>query len=111
MINVFYWSPWLEKVGTYKSTINSALSIGKYSKKNVSVSVINICGEWENERKKFEENNVNLIDIGFNFFNYLPKSGYLKSRFSYIIIAIISFIPLIRLLIKKKPHFFVTHLK
>ena len=110
MINVFYWSPCLEKVGTYKSTINSALSIGKYSKKNVSVSVINVCGEWEKERKLFEENNVNLIDIGFNFFNYLPKSGYFKSRFSYTIIAIMSFVPLIRLLIKKKPHFFVSHL-
>tara|TARA_Y200000002_G_C22672799_1_gene660801 strand:- start:391 stop:1539 length:1149 start_codon:yes stop_codon:yes gene_type:complete len=110
MINIFYWSPCLEKVGTYKSTINSALSIGKYSKKKFSINVINVCGEWEKERKLFEDNNVNLIDIGFNFFKYLPRSGYFSSRFSYIFIAIMSFIPLIKLLIKKKPHFFVSHL-
>ncbi len=110
MINIFYWSPCLEKVGTYKSTINSVLSMGKYSKKIISVSVINTCGEWEDERKLLEKNNVNLIDIGFKFFNYLPKSGYLGSRLSYICIAIISFFPLIKLLIKKKPDFFVSHL-
>ena len=110
MINIFYWSPCLEKVGTYKSTINSALSIGKYSKKIISISIINVCGEWEDERKFLEKNNVNLIDIGFKFFNYLPKSGFLGSRFSYICIAIVSFFPLIKLLIKKKPDFFVSHL-
>ena len=110
MIDIFYWSPCLEKVGTYKSTINSALSIGKYSKKIISISIINVCGEWEDERKFLEKNNVNLIDIGFKFFNYLPKSGFLGSRFSYICIAIVSFFPLIKLLIKKKPDFFVSHL-
>ena len=110
MINIFYWSPCLEKVGTYKSTINSALSIGKYSKKKISVTVINVCGEWEEERQLFEKNNVDLVDIGFKFFNYLPKSGFLGSRLSYIFIAIISFFPLIKLLVKKKPDFFVSHL-
>ena len=110
MKSVFYWSPCLEKVGTYKSTINSALSLGKYSSKNINVNIINVCGEWNKEKDLFKKNNVGLIDIGFNIFEYLPKSGYIKSRFSYFIIAVLSFFPLIKLLIKKRPDFLVSHL-
>jgi len=110
MKSVFYWSPCLEKVGTYKSTINSALSLGKYSSKNINVNIINVCGEWNKEKDLFKKNNVGLIDIGFNIFEYLPKSGYIKSRVSYFIIAVLSFFPLIKLLVKKKPDFLVSHL-
>jgi glycosyltransferase involved in cell wall biosynthesis len=110
MINIFYWSPCLEKVGTYKATINSALSLSKYSKNLISINLINVCGVWEEEREFLENNNIKLIDIGLNIFKYLPKSGYLGSRFSYTLIALISFFPLIRLIIKQKPDFFVSHL-
>ena len=51
MEKVYYWSPCLHKVGTYKSTINSAISLARYSKDIYNVKVINICGEW-NEKKK-----------------------------------------------------------
>ena len=110
MKKVFYWSPCLEKVGTYKSTINSVLSLGKYSNKNINVNVINVCGEWNNEKDLFKKNNVQLINLGFDIFRYLPKSGYIKSRISYFVIAVLSFFPLIKLLIKKKPDFLVSHL-
>ncbi len=110
MKKVFYWSPCLEKVGTYKSTINSVLSLGKYSNKNINVNVINVCGEWNNEKDLFKKNNVQLINLGFDIFRYLPKSGYIKSRISYFVIAVLSFFPLIKLLLKKKPDFLVSHL-
>ena len=32
MKTVFYWSPCLSKVGTVKSTLNSALALSKYTK-------------------------------------------------------------------------------
>ena len=41
MKKIFYWSPCLDKVGTYRSTINSALSVSKYSNNNFSVKIIN----------------------------------------------------------------------
>ena len=110
MKKVFYWSPCLEKVGTYKSTINSALSLGKYSSKNINVNVINVCGEWNKEKELFKKNNVELINLGIDIFKYLPKSGFIKSRISYFVIAVLSFFPLIKLLIKKKPDFLVSHL-
>ena len=49
---IYFWSPCLSKnVGTYKSTINSAISLSKYSKGNYSVKVINVCGEWDDEKE------------------------------------------------------------
>ena len=52
---IYYWSPCLYKVGTYKSTINSAISLAKYSHKKNKIRVINSCGEW-NEQKEFFKN-------------------------------------------------------
>ena len=50
MKKVFYWSPCLTKVGTYKATINSALSLSKYSGSDFSINIINSCGEWNSEK-------------------------------------------------------------
>ncbi len=52
MKNIYYWSPCLSKVGTYRSTINSAVSLAKYSKNLYTVTLINACGEWD-EKKDF----------------------------------------------------------
>ena len=53
MKKVFYWSPCLTKVGTYKATINSALSLSKYSGSDFSINIINSCGEWNSEKSFF----------------------------------------------------------
>ena len=111
MKSIFFWSPCLNKsIGTYKSTINSAISLSKYSKNYYSVEIINVCGEWDNEKELLKNNNVEVFDLGLKYFNYLPKEGFLKSRFSYIVIIILSFLPLIKFFKKKNPDYFVVHL-
>ena len=110
MTQIYYWSPCLTKVGTYKSTINSALSLARYSKNLFSVKIINICGEWDTQKDFFKKNNIDVIDLGFNYFNLLPKTGFIKSRISYFIMITLSFIPLLKLLIQRKPDFLVIHL-
>ena len=110
MQSIYYWSPCLNKVGTVKSTINSALSISKYSKDKFIVKIINICGEWEEYKNTFEKNNIEVIDFNFNYFKYLPKKGFIQSRLSYIIMILFSIIPLYRLLKKDKPEFIILHL-
>ena len=109
MKNIYYWSPCLSKVGTYTSTINSAISLARSSKK-YSVKIINVCGEWKSEKKIFEKNNVELIDLSFDYFNFLPKTGFIKSRISNLIIILISFIPLVMFIRKKKPDYIIIHL-
>ena len=51
-----------------------------------------------------------MINLGFNYFNYLPKTGFIKTRISYFIIIIMSVLPLFFLIIKKKPDFLIIHL-
>ena len=110
MKSVYYWSPCLNKVGTYKSTINSAISLSSYSKKKYKIKIINACGEWNDCKQIFNSKNIELIHLGFNYFKFLPKEGFLASRLSYIIILCTSIFPLIRLLKKDKPDFLVMHL-
>ncbi len=110
MQEVYYWSPCLTKVGTYRATINSAISLANYSKNQYSVKIINSCGEWSSENELLKKNNVELINLGFNYYRFLPKTGYLKSRFSYTVIFLLSIVPLMRLLLKKKPSFLIIHL-
>ena len=110
MKSIYYWSPCLNKVGTYKSTINSAISLSSYSKKKYKIKIINACGEWNDCKQIFNSKNIELIHLGFNYFKFLPKEGFLASRLSYIIILCTSIFPLIRLLKKDKPDFLVMHL-
>ena len=108
---VLYWAPCLNKVGTYYSTINSAISIEKYSKGSFKPVIINVCGEWNESEDLLKQNNVEIIKFyKKNFFKYLPKNGFLRSRFSYLTIAILSIIPLIKFLNKNKNEILIIHL-
>ena len=108
---ILYWAPCLNKVGTYYSTINSAISIEKYSKGSFKPVIINVCGEWNESEDLLKQNNVEIIQFyKKNFFKYLPKNGFLRSRFSYLTIAILSIIPLIKFLNKNKNEILIIHL-
>ncbi len=106
---IFYWSPCLNPVGTVISTINSAISLAKYDKNN-DVRIINVCGEWDQHQTMLKENSITLIDLNFKYFKILPKRGFLLSRFSYMIIFIFSFFPLLFLLKKEQPNKIILHL-
>ena len=107
--SIYYWSPCLTKVGTVKSTINSAISLAKYSK-SYNVKILNVFGEWSKYKDYLKKKNVEVEDLAFNYYNFLPKNGFLNSRFSYLTICFISLIPLIIFLKRKKPDFLILHL-
>lgn len=106
---IFYWSPCLNPVGTVISTKNSSVSLTKYSKE-YEVFIINACGEWDKFKDEFLKDDVSVIDLGFKYFKYLPKTGYIQSRFSYLVIFVLSFIPLLRLLKKKNANILIAQL-
>jgi glycosyltransferase involved in cell wall biosynthesis len=106
---IFYWSPCLSHVGTVISTLNSAIALSKYSN-DFDVSILNVCGEWDKYNDQIEKNSLNLINLNFKYFKYLPKTGYIGSRFSYIVIFIFSFIPLLRIIRFQKPEVLILHL-
>jgi glycosyltransferase involved in cell wall biosynthesis len=106
---VYYWSPCLTNVGTVKSTLNSAIALAKYNH-NFNVVMLNVFGEWTEHSKYLINRGVKIKDLTFNFSKILPKYGFFQSRFSYIIIFLISFIPLLILLKKNKPAYIIAHL-
>jgi len=110
MRKIYYWSPCLGKVGTIKSTLNSAYSLKKFDFNNNKVVIINSCGEWDNYKNEIENNNVEIVDLGFKYFKFLPVQGVIQSRISYAIIFLLSFFPLISLIKKNKPDFIIAHL-
>ena len=110
MRKIYYWSPCLSKVGTIKSTLNSAYSLKKFDFNNNKVVIINSCGEWDNYKNEIENNNVEIVDLGFKYFKFLPVKGVIQSRISYAIIFLLSFFPLISLIKKNKPDFIIAHL-
>ena len=110
MKKIFYWSPCLANIGTINSTLNSAIGLKKYFNNKYDVSIINSCGEWNHHKNYLKLNGIKVIDLGFNYFQFLPKKGFFLSRLSYITIFLLSFIPLKRLIITAKPDFFISHL-
>ncbi len=106
---IYYWSPCLDKVGTVKSTLNSAIAVSKFSK-NFNVKIINVFGEWTEDKEIFLKHNIETIDLNFNYYKFLPKKGFFYSRFSYLIIILLSVIPLFILLKKNKPDILIIHL-
>ena len=61
-----------KSVGTVISTINSSNSINQYSN-DLQAYIINSCGEWNDYLDQFEKNSVKVINLTFNYYNYLPK--------------------------------------
>ena len=107
---VFYWAPCLNKVGTVISTKNSAISLARYKRTLYDVYILNVCGEWNEYIQELKKFNVKVINLSFNYYKYLPKNGYISSRFSYILIFLLTLIPLFLCLKKNKADYFIMHL-
>lgn len=109
---IFFWSPFIGKVGTVKNVINSAYSLVKYQKKKrFEISLINSFGEWNFMKKDVFKKNILTKDFyNLNFFLNINKEGFIRSRLSYIFIFLISFVPLLKILKKEKPKFLNVHL-
>ena len=83
---IIFWSPCLNKVGTIKSSIYSAISLSRYFNNKFEVSIINSCGEWNDYLKIFEKHKINssilLIDSKFVWTNKYNK--LITNRHNYI---------------------------
>jgi len=110
-MKIFYWSPFFDNIATIKAVLNSAKSLLKYQKNNTyDVSIINAIGEWD-DYKKNSTNDIQFKDLfQKNLSKIIPKGGYLKSRFSYLFIFIISLRRLLKLINKEKPDYLIIHL-
>ena len=112
-MNIYYWCPFLSKVATVQAVLNSAISVKKYSKNKISPYIINTVGEWNQFKNIIDEKNIELVNFtdSKSLYKSLPRYSYLKSRFSYILIFILTISQLYKFLDKRtKNDIFVIHL-
>ena len=106
---IYYWCPFLTHVATVDAVRNSIKSIKKFRKDKDKIIIINSCGEWDFNLN--DKNDFDVIDLQKkNFHKNLPKTGFLKSRISFLIIFFLSFLKLLNLIKKNKPDFLIVHL-
>ena len=109
-MKVYYWSPFISKVATVSSVLRSSESLIKYSKQNISVSLVDAIGEWDQYRHKINSK-IQIIKLNKkNYYNYLPRDSFIKSRLSYLFIFFLNFNKLKNLIISKEPNFLIVHL-
>ena len=56
---VYYWCPFIDKVATVRSVLNSSYSLAKYDNFFDPV-ILNVCGEWTPYEKEINKNGVSL---------------------------------------------------
>ena len=111
MKKIFYWSPYLSNVATIKNVLNSAMSMKKYTKKSLNISIIDVVGEWSKYEKEIQELKINLIKMpGFKLDKFLPIEGFLKSRTVFFLIFFFKFFSLRKIIKNEKPEYFIIHL-
>ena len=111
MIKVFYWAPFISKIATPIAVINSAISLKKYSKGTIEPTIINLFNEWSDYQKDYQNYKLVFLNLfKFKFSFNFPDKGFFLSRISFFCIFLISFIPLLKMLKKNKPEYFIIHL-
>tara|TARA_E500000178_G_scaffold12714_1_gene12235 strand:- start:5089 stop:6243 length:1155 start_codon:yes stop_codon:yes gene_type:complete len=111
-MNLYYWAPFLSNVATVKAVLNSATGVKKYSK-NIKPHIINAVGEWSVFEKNIKNKGINLISFkkGSSFYEKLPRYSFFKSRFSYLLISLVTFFKLYKFFKSKKENdFIILHL-
>ena len=107
---IYYWSPHLVNIATPRAVVNSAYSLQKYSV-NFKSHIINFFGEFDDFSNELDQKKVNLINFyNKKIINFLPKHGFLQSRFSFIVFFMMAFFPLKNLIKNNKPDFLIIHL-
>ena len=107
---IYYWSPFLVRIATPKAVINSAYAMQKFSNVN-QCSLINFFTEFDIFKKELIQKELKTINCyNSSILKFLPKHGKILSRFSFILIFILSFFPLKKLISKERPDYLIIHL-
>ena len=111
MIKVFYWCPYISDVATVNAVFNSAKSLEKYSNKKIQPTIINAVGEWDKKKEDLKDSRINILNFfSKNYFEKLPKLGFFKSRITYIIIFFLTIRKLHKTINLEKPDYIILHL-
>ena len=55
---IYYWSPFLGKVATVRSVINSMIGLKRYNGNKYKINLINCYGEWDNFKTRLKKKKI-----------------------------------------------------
>ena len=107
---IYYWSPFLGKVATVRSVINSMIGLKRYNGNKYKINLINCYGEWDNFKSRLKSEKVDILDLQKKIKIKKNCNGFFFSRLIYFFSLIVSYKKLKILLIKNQPNILVVHL-
>ena len=107
---IYYWSPFLGRVATIRSVINSMIGLKRYYDKHYKINLINCYGEWNSFSSRLKREKINILNIQKKFNLNVDISGFFFSRLVYFFTLLVSYNKLKNLLIKNQPDFLIVHL-
>ena len=111
MKKICYWSPHISHVATIKNVINSAISVKKFAKNDIDVKILDVVGEWSEFKQTLDSNDIKILKFSnLRLTKFLPITGFLKSRIIYFLIFFLKINQLKNILKKEKPNFLIIHL-
>ena len=108
--SIFYWSPYLGRVATIRSVLNSMIGLSNLKKKKFKISIINCFGEWNQNIASLKKNNIETINLQKKIMFNIDIYGLVLSRFVYFSTFFLTYRKLKNLLIEKKPDYLIVHL-
>ena len=110
-MKIFYWAPFNSRTGVVDKVLNSIQAIKKYGNNNISITLLNATGEWNDSANKLKFINANILNLlNFNLKLISDKRGFFWSRFYYFLIFILCFLPLFKVIKKEKPNYLFCQL-
>ena len=88
---IYYWSPFIGRVATVRSVINSMIGLKRYRAKHFKISLINCYGEWNSFKPCLKKEKVSVIDIQKKINFDVKRYGFLFSRFIYFFTILVSY--------------------
>ena len=107
---VYYWSPFLGRVATMRSVVNSMVGLKRFNSKLYKINLINCYGEWDSFRSRLKREKIGVVDLQKKFLFNIDLHGFIFSRLIYFFTLIVSYNKLKNLLIKNQPNFLIIHL-
>ena len=66
-MKIFYWAPFNSRTGVVDKVLNSIQAIKKYGNNNISITLLNATGEWNDSANKLKFINTNNFNYYFKF--------------------------------------------
>ena len=104
---IYYWCPFINNVATIKAVYNSAMSLKINSKNKFEGIILDVFGERK-KSKFFDQENVKFFKLNNSkIIKSMFSHGFIFSRLKYLLIFLISYLPLKKFLEKKNQSFWL----